>query len=127
MTGHPSARILLIDDEPGYVNPLARLLCRDGYTVETAGDGQQALVKLQAAPYDLLLCDLRMPELDGPALYALLTQQSPYRCPRVIFLTGDMLRPASRAFLAQCGQPWLPKPCSAMQIRQVVDQVLGGL
>jgi CheY-like chemotaxis protein len=125
MTAHPSARILLIDDEPGFVNPLAQLLCRDGYSVETAVDGQRALAKLQAAPYDLLLCDLRMPELDGPALYALLTQQSSHRCPHVIFLTGDTLGPASRTFLEQCGQPWLSKPCSAMQIRQVIDQVLG--
>src|SRR5262245_47480274 len=107
MTVHPSARILLIDDEPGFVNPLARLLCRDGYRVETVVDGQRALAKLQAAPYDLLLCDLRMPELDGPALYDLLRQQFPHRCPHVIFLTGDTLEPASMAFLAHCGQPWL--------------------
>jgi CheY-like chemotaxis protein len=71
MPAHPSARILLIDDEPGFVNPLARLLCHDGYTVGTAVDGPQALAKLRAAPYDLILCDLRLPEVDGPVVLSI--------------------------------------------------------
>ena len=124
MTIHPAVHILLVDDASGFVHPLARLLCRDGYTVEITADGLQALAKLQADPYDLLLCDVRLPALDGPALYALLRQQSPPCCPPVIFLSADTLDPASTAFLVHCGQPWLAKPCSALQIRQMIAQVL---
>jgi hypothetical protein len=68
---------------------------------------------------------LRLPERDGPALYDLLMQHVPDRCPPVLFLTSESLDPASLAFLAHCGQPWLAKPCSALQIRQVIAQVLG--
>jgi len=55
----------------------------------------------------VLLCNMQMPELDGPAFYDILTSQYPALRQRVIFLTGDTLRSDSMAFLAQCGQPWL--------------------
>src|SRR5689334_10773387 len=89
MAPHTPVTILLIDDEPGVVRALARLLHRDGYTVDTAADGQHAWAKLHTQRYDVILCDLRLPALDGPALYTRLRQQAPALCPRVIFLTGD--------------------------------------
>ena len=52
MAGQPSLRILIIDDEPGFAGGLARLLSRDGATVETASDGQAALAQLHAQRYD---------------------------------------------------------------------------
>src|SRR4030095_2818962 len=65
-----------------------------------------------------------MPDLDGPALYARLLHQYTYHSQRVIFLTGDTLSADSTAFLAQCAQPWLPKPCNAEAIRRAIQQVL---
>jgi CheY-like chemotaxis protein len=117
-------KILLIDDEASFVRALARLLHRDGDTVDTAADGQHALAKLHTQRYDVILCDLRLPELDGPALYTRLRQQAPALCQRVIFLTGDTLGTESTAFLAQCGQPWLYKPCTADEVRRTIQQVL---
>ena len=70
-----AGRILVIDDEPSFVSGLTQLLRRDGYTVDTAANGTAALTQLQAQCYDVLLCDLRMPDLDGPALYARLLHQ----------------------------------------------------
>ena len=99
MTLHRPARILVIDDEPSIVRALARLLQREGYTVETAGNGRQALALLQAHGYDVLLVDLRMPELDGQAFYALLRHQYPALRQRVIFLTGVSDEADSAAFL----------------------------
>src|SRR5207247_720898 len=75
--------------------------------------------------YDVLLCDLRMPNLDVPAFYATLARQEPALCQRVIFLTGDVYHAASMAFLAQCGQPWLAKPCTVAAVRSALQQVLG--
>jgi len=120
------AKILLIDDEPSLVRGLTRLLHRDGYSVDTAPNGQHALAQLQTQRYDLILCDLQMPVLDGPALYTLLAQQAPALCQRVIFLTGDTLGAASTAFLAQCGQPCLYKPCTVAEVRGLIQQVLDG-
>src|SRR5262245_31540684 len=56
--------VLVVDDEPGFLSGLTRLLQRDGHTVQTATDGQAALALLQEGGYDLILCDLLMPELD---------------------------------------------------------------
>ena len=50
--------ILLIDDEPGFARALALLLRRDGYTIDTADNGNRALALLQERCYDVLLCDL---------------------------------------------------------------------
>jgi CheY-like chemotaxis protein len=126
MAPHPPVSILVIDDEPSLVRALARLLQRDGYVVATASNGRHALAALQAQPYDVILCDLRMPELDGRAFYAQLQQRAPALCQRVMFLTGDSTAADHQAFLAQCGRPWLRKPCSIAALRNVIQQVLGG-
>ena len=116
--------MLVIDDEPSVVHALARLLRHDGATVDTAANGHCALAQLAAHASDVLLCDLRMPALDGPAFYHILTRQYPALRQRVIFLTGDLLSVESQRFLEQCGQPWVRKTCTAAAIRSAVAQVL---
>ena len=124
MTPHPPFTILLIDDEPSFVSALARLLRHDGSTVDTAADGHGALRQLQGHRYDVVLCDLRMPGLDGVAFYDMLRQHHAYLRKRVLFLTGDTLGAESTAFLEQCGQPWVYKPCNAADIRTAIQQLL---
>jgi CheY-like chemotaxis protein len=124
MAPQPSVTILVIDDEASVVNGLVRILRRDGYTVETADNGAQALGRLSEHAYDLLLCDVRMPDLDGATFYGRLLLQQPALARRVIFLTGDTLNAESMAFLERSGQPWLSKPCTAADVRRVVAQLL---
>jgi CheY-like chemotaxis protein len=124
MALHTPVTLLIIDDEPGFASGLARLLRRDGYSVDTAENGQRALAQLQEHHYDLVLCDLRMPELDGRAFYAILLRQYPTLRTRLIFLTGDALSVDIKDFLAQCGQPWLYKPCHAAEVRNAIQQIL---
>ena len=124
MAPHLPRTILVIDDEPSIVRALTGLLRRDGYVVGTARNGWHALAQLQAQPYDVIVCDLRMPELDGPAFYTILTRQYPALGQRVIFLTGDPGDEASTPFLTQSGRPWLRKPSSIATIRRVIQQVL---
>ena len=126
MAAHLPKTILVIDDEPSVVRALAGLLRRDGYLVGTASNGQHALAQLQARPYDVILCDLHMPDLDGPAFYAILAHQYPALRQRVIFLTGDTRGAASRTFLTQSGRPWLRKPSPITTIRRVIQYVLQG-
>jgi len=116
-------RILVLDDERSFTHGLAQLLRRDGYTVDTADNGEAGLLQLQAHSYDVLLCDLRMPDLDGTVFYGRLLLQYPAIAQRVIFLTGDTLNPDSKAFLERSGRPWVPKPCTAAAIRRVIQQV----
>jgi CheY-like chemotaxis protein len=124
MAPHIPGAILVIDDEPSVRRALTGLLRRDGYCVGTASNGQHALTQLQARHYDVIVCDLRMPELDGPTFYAILTRQYPALRQRVIFLTGDTGGEDHRTFLTQCGRPWLRKPSAITTIRRAIQQVL---
>jgi CheY-like chemotaxis protein len=117
-------KLLLIDDQPSFVRGLTRLLHRDGYTVETAANGHESLARLPAHHDDVIVCDLQRPALDGRTFYALLRRQFPPLCQRGIFVTGDTFGGDSPAFLAQCGQPYLYKPCTAAEVRSTIQQTL---
>ncbi len=58
-------RVLIVDDESGMRHMLSVLLEREGYQIDTAQDGKEGLDKIKANAYDLVLCDIRMPEMDG--------------------------------------------------------------
>jgi len=116
--------LLIVDDEVGTTKALVRLFNRDGHRTETAANGREALDKVRAQSYDLILCDLRMPELDGPSFYRAVACQHPHLQQRFIFLTGDTLSPGAKTFLDEIRSPFLAKPFRAAEIRRVVQQAL---
>jgi DNA-binding NtrC family response regulator len=116
--------LLVIDDDAHAVRVLRHLLRRDGHTVETAANGRLALAKLHVDDYDLMLCDLRMPDLDGPGLYRELERRVPHLCPRVLFLTGDTLAPDVMSFLQEVAAPSLMKPFNATELRYAIRRAV---
>jgi PAS domain S-box-containing protein len=118
------ARILVVDDEPGIAGVLAEALQLDGHVVETVGNGEAALGKLALGEYELILSDIRMPELDGPSLYREVERRDPRFLRRMIFLTGDTLSPSTREFLEKTGAPCLSKPFALSDVREIVQRVL---
>jgi CheY-like chemotaxis protein/anti-sigma regulatory factor (Ser/Thr protein kinase) len=116
--------ILLIDDELGVQRALRHLLQRSGHDITTATNGQEGLAALEARSYEVILCDMRMPGLDGPSFYHELAHRHPLLVSRVIFLTGDTLSPEAEAFFAQVARPRLVKPFNAQEVRRVIEQVL---
>jgi CheY-like chemotaxis protein len=128
VTGMPAvvrgARILVVDDEPGIAGVLAEVLQLDGHVVETVGNGEAALGKLAMGEYDLILSDIRMPELDGPSLYWQIERRDPRLLHRMIFLTGDTLSPGTREFLEKTGAPCLAKPFALSDVRDIVQRVI---
>jgi signal transduction histidine kinase/CheY-like chemotaxis protein len=116
--------ILLIDDEPGVQRALRQLLQRSGYDITTATNGHEGLAAVEARSYAVILCDMRMPDLDGPGFYRALAHRHPRLVSRVIFLTGDVMSPEAEAFFAQVGRPRLVKPFNAQEVRRVIAQVL---
>jgi CheY-like chemotaxis protein len=74
--------------------------------------------------YDLILSDVRMPDLDGPALYREVERRHPNLLQRFIFLTGDIMSPETSQFLAQTAVPCLSKPFTLEMVREVVQRVL---
>jgi signal transduction histidine kinase len=120
----PGGAILLIDDEAIIVQSLRRLLQRSGYDVTTAATGLKGLAALDKRAYAVILCDMRMPDLDGPGFYRELERRHPHLVSRVIFLTGDVLSPDAQAFFTQVHRPHVVKPFNAQEIRRVIRQVL---
>jgi two-component system NtrC family sensor kinase len=116
--------LLIVDDEAGTTKALVRVFRRDGHIPDTASNGREALDKLRTRSYDLILCDLRMPELDGPGLYRTLACERPHLQRRFIFLTGDTLSPEAKTFLDETHASYLAKPFRAAEIRRLVQQTL---
>jgi signal transduction histidine kinase len=121
--------VLLIDDEAAVRMALRRWFERQGWSVDEAVDGAQALALLLAAPseetYGLVLCDLRMPGMSGIELHARLTDQRPGVLNRFIYATGDTASPETAAFLARMDRPVLEKPFELSQLAAVVEATAG--
>jgi len=120
----PRHRILLVDDEPGILEVLRTLLEENGYVIEVANNGLQALELIQAASYDLVISDLCMPGLGGEALYERVCQLSPALGQRMMFITGDTVSGTSRTFLESTGNHWLAKPFNLAEIEKTVRECL---
>jgi two-component system NtrC family sensor kinase len=122
--GAPAAaatrRALIVDDEPDIAGMLAQILARQGFRADVATGGREALRLVAAHDYDAILCDLRMPDLDGPAFYQFLEAERAHLCARTVFVTGDTLGQAASRFVAASGRPVIEKPFVPDEVRRVV-------
>ena len=116
-----SPRILVVDDEPFVAQLLVETLVGDGYEVDTAANGLLALEQIKRHSYDLILSDLRMPDLDGLALYRQLELRRPDLLRRMIFISGTIEDPKYRKFLEHAGVPVLPKPFHLDDLRRITE------
>ncbi|MEZ5583118.1 MAG: ATP-binding protein [Candidatus Competibacteraceae bacterium] len=116
--------VLVIDDEVDIAELLGEILARDGHRIDVAASGNAALREIKARDYDLILSDLKMPDLDGPGLYEQLQKAHPHLLERMIFVTGDTLGIAAREFLHRTGRPLIEKPFIPDEVMQVARQVL---
>ncbi len=117
--------VLVVDDEREVASLLADVLAEEGHEVDTADSAEAALDRLAARRYDAVLSDLRMPGLDGPALYRQLARSHPELARRFVAVTGDALSPDIAAFLAESAVPTLTKPFTPADVRRVLREVLG--
>lgn len=119
-----SAGILVIEDEPTVAQLMVDVLSEEGHRVEAVLDGKEGLTRIARGSYDLLICDLRMPGLDGPALYDSLVQAgSPVR-EKLLFVTGDTLGPQTLEFLLPRKLPYLAKPFLLEELKLAVHRLL---
>jgi|GEM_PF-1739687 len=118
--------VLVIDDDPQVIHLLERVLSRTGYYVQAERDPMAALERLLQDSYDVIILDLMMPQMSGMELYERLMQRSPALARRLLFITGDATRSASRAFLDGTGQPYLLKPFTAQQLLAAVRRLHPG-
>ena len=116
--------ILVADDEPLIAQVVAETLAAEGYEVETASNGREALEKIPLRSFDLILCDLRMPELDGVGLYRELEKVHPDLLRRIAFVTGTTEPPDYSRFLEETAVPVLHKPFNLGDLERFVRQLL---
>ena len=118
------SRILVVEDEPTVARLIADVLGEDGHVVDTILDSRDGLELAQARRYDLVICDLRMPHLDGRAFYRQLVRTENPLQHRLIFVTGDTLAPRTVDFLQRSGLPYLAKPFLVEELKGAVSRTL---
>ena len=101
---------------------VAMMLRSDDHEVATASTAAEALGLLERSSYDVIVSDLRLPNMDGPRFYRELKQRWPAALPRIIFMTGHAGDPESARFLRETGVPVLAKPFTPESLRQAVQQ-----
>jgi signal transduction histidine kinase/CheY-like chemotaxis protein len=124
---NPTGRsVLIVDDEEWILSLAEELLRRDGCEVETATDGEKALAVLRRRRFDVVVCDWKMPGMNGVQMYEHLRAVDPAIADRVIFMTGDVVNPSFQEFLRNRERVCISKPFSINEFRKAVAAVIGG-
>jgi len=110
-------RILVVDDEPHIQHYMRATLEAWGHTVTIAANGREGLEAALREPFDVIVSDLRMPEVGGREMYERLLAERPDAATRVVFSTGDTVRGDTLAFLESLQRPYLRKPFTLVELR----------
>jgi signal transduction histidine kinase len=124
-TRNRSRKLLVVDDEADVRDTLCDMLSIAHHEVRSSASGAEALEILARERFDLVISDLRMPGMDGVALYREIIARWPDRAARVVFMTGDALNSAHADFLAEHGKPCIEKPFAPEDIGSMIDQLCG--
>jgi PAS domain S-box-containing protein len=122
--GELQARLLVVDDEAEIAELLRSVLEGAGYDVATAESGAVALELLAEARFDAIVSDVRMPDIDGAALWQAVRERWPSLARRVLFVTGDTLSPQARQLLETTGCASLDKPFANPDLLAAVRALL---
>jgi signal transduction histidine kinase/ActR/RegA family two-component response regulator len=117
------ARILIIDDDRAVLHSLRRLLSRQ-HDVVCVASGREALRTLASSPFDVILCDLMMPDLTGMDLYQEITRAMPAVASRIVFMTGGVFVPSARDFRERVSNQFLEKPFEFRTLSTAIRAVL---
>jgi signal transduction histidine kinase/BarA-like signal transduction histidine kinase len=118
------ASVLVVEDEGALAAAVIDALRDAGYVVEHAADGEEALARVSEQPFDLVICDLKMPRLDGMAFHRSLAARAPGLAARVMFVTGDVAGTDAEKFLQASGCRWLEKPFRLADLLRAVREEL---
>ena len=124
MAPEGARRVLVVDDEELVARPLRTFLERRGFVPTVVGGGRDALHRLDRGEcFDVVLCDLIMPEMTGSELYRALLERHPRHAERVVFMTGGAASPDVAAFLENTDRPVLEKPFDLGRLAEVLREV----
>jgi PAS domain S-box-containing protein len=122
---HQGKRILVVDDSQEYCDLLKTLLSRNGYEAVSAGDGIEALEKLRAGAFDLVISDVLMPRMDGFQLCREVKTDEKLKAIPIVFLTGQYTDAEDEELLQSLGAAlYLVKPMALDKLLESIRQVL---
>jgi PAS domain S-box-containing protein len=113
-------RVLVADDEPSIREALQLFLRSLGHHVDVAETGREAAARLDDGSYDLVLLDLRMPDVPGDAVYDSLLKKNPRQAARVVFVTGNVPGTPALDRVERTGRPHISKPFSLEDIARLL-------
>ena len=125
--GLEGRRVLVVDDEGILLEVLTEALTAWGCQVTASLDAQEAVKRLEAAPYDLIVSDIRMPNFSGIQFHGWITEHRPEMCGRILFTTGDSFDQETRDFLDRSGAPFLGKPFDLKKFKQTLERLVAGV
>jgi len=117
-------RVLVVEDEPAISGVCQRVLTREGFQVDIAANGRVAQDMIEEKQYDLCLIDIRTPKMNGQELFQWIQKRYPQLSGRVIFTTGDIMSGDTEVFINQTGRPFLPKPFTAEELKEIFTETL---
>jgi two-component system NtrC family sensor kinase len=117
-------RVLVVDDNPDVAMAFSEILSTQGHLVEIAETSRAALPLILTGDYTVVMADMRMPDLDGPALYREVIARNPLLATSFLFITGDAFGNETTRFLNETGAVALGKPCTFDEVATAVEQVL---
>jgi DNA-binding NtrC family response regulator len=113
---------LIVDDEPIVGERLLATLHRDGHVVEALSDPAEALRRLKAKTFDIVVCDIRMGEIDGLQVMASVLERSPRT--KVIMITGYATLELARESLTKGAFDFIAKPFKLAEIRKTISKAI---
>jgi signal transduction histidine kinase/CheY-like chemotaxis protein len=121
-----AGRVLVVEDEPTVARLIGDVLEDEGFRVDLLLDGREALKRAASENYDLVICDMKMPGLDGQNFYMTLAITGNPLRERFLFVTGDVIAAHTQEFLAHNHLPHVAKPFRVEELTEKVRQVLAG-
>jgi two-component system NtrC family sensor kinase len=117
-------RALVVEDEPALGEAVAAALADEGFRPDRADDGAEALRKVRERHYDVIICDLKMPRVDGVEFFREVSAKMPHVARRLIFVTGDVAGTEAERFLEDSGCRWVPKPFRLRELVKIARETL---
>ena len=114
--------ILVVEDEPSICRAVAIGMTRAGYNPTTTTTGEGAMYHLRTQYFDLLVMDLRIPDMRGDVIYHLATSLQPQLRKQTLFVTGDVTEQAAELIEA-CACPLLMKPFDLRGLEKAIGEV----
>ncbi len=116
--------VLVVDDEIAIQEVFSELLVDMCCRVQGASNGNHALQLVEHQDFDLIICDLKMPSMDGRRFFSRVREVKPHLVRNIIFITGDTNSPKTIEFLQQSGNRWITKPFNFREVQEIFSEHL---